>query len=282
MQVEEPISPWALLPDGILCKVLSCLHGLSLAGPVACVSRDFKAACNHESLCQHVVERDFGLEDQEPLPEQPARPWRGSDVSQQILLQQGRRDLPMDLLQEAQEPGRGAAELRWWALHCSSTPMQALAEAAAKDGRPTLLSWLGRHITLQTLSLDGEWRSALAIASVFNRPLTVASAAMYCELDGHVRPHGTSLHLAAYVGAAAAAGMLIHLQADLEARNHTFRQTPLHVACSRNHTEVVRLLLEARSDASLLDGSRWSATDIARSMGGDEALLVLMQHTQGA
>mmetsp|Transcript_63851 Transcript_63851/g.118701 ORF Transcript_63851/g.118701 Transcript_63851/m.118701 type:complete len:280 (+) Transcript_63851:108-947(+) len=279
MQAQVLVSPWPLLPDGVLCKVLSCLHALSLAGPVARVNHDFATACNHETLCKHVLERDFGLEDQAPLPEQPARPWRGSDVSQQILLQQGQRDLPMALLQEAQAPGRAAAEVRWWASHCINTPKQALAEAAAKDGRPTFLSWLGRHIALQTLTLDGEWRSALAIASVFNRPLTVASAAMYCELDGHVRPHGTSLHLAAYVGAAAAAGMLIHLQADLEARNHTFRQTPLHVACSRNHTEVVRLLLEARSDASLLDGSRWSATDIARRMGGTDALEVLMQYT---
>jgi len=107
---------------------------------------------------------------------------------------------------------------------------------------------------------------------------TTACAATVCDLEYHRGAFGTALHQAAYVGAAAAVQELLNAGASVNARNMTYAQTPLHVACSRNHRDVVHLLLEHGSDPSFQDRDGLSSLGISRLMGSDDAEDALQEH----
>mmetsp|Transcript_29529 Transcript_29529/g.97761 ORF Transcript_29529/g.97761 Transcript_29529/m.97761 type:complete len:155 (+) Transcript_29529:410-874(+) len=132
-----------------------------------------------------------------------------------------------------------------------STPAR-IALKAARQGRPSLLSWAASRAP--THNLDGQRRSALMIGALHNRPLTVCAALdVGCNLEQHHEQHGTALHMAAYVGARESVEVLCSAGADLEAKNGSYGQTPLLVACSRNHVKVVQVLLDAGADDAALD-----------------------------
>jgi ankyrin repeat protein len=155
-----------------------------------------------------------------------------------------------------------------------------IANLAANEGRPALLLWAGQRASLA--NVDGTGRSALMIAASKNRPQTVRAAITFCDLDQQYGNFGTAIHMAAYSGAAAAVQELCACDADLEAINGSYWQTPLHVACSRNHAEVVRILLGAGADRTARDKDGATASTICRLMGSAEAAAAMAADPRGA
>mmetsp|Transcript_10365 Transcript_10365/g.27437 ORF Transcript_10365/g.27437 Transcript_10365/m.27437 type:complete len:288 (+) Transcript_10365:84-947(+) len=271
------------LPDCVLSFILSNLHGLCIGGSVPVACRTLRDACGHEVLCQHVFGRDLAEEDQCPLPQQPLRPTdRTGDLSTIVRFQSRPRHLHLSDLRAG---GRSSGSARM-ALQCfsrdlaGSTPAR-IALKAAREGRPSLLSWAASRAP--THNLDGQRRSALMIGALHNRPLTVCAALdVGCNLEQHHEQHGTALHMAAYVGARESVEVLCSAGADLEAKNGSYGQTPLLVACSRNHVKVVQVLLDAGADDAALDADGLSSMRIAEMMRSSSAMQVLRQHADQA
>merc|ERR1712187_374557 len=77
--------------------------------------------------------------------------------------------------------------------------------------------------------------------------------------------HGTALHRAAFAGDVAAVSSLCARGAAIEARNPSYQQTPLHLACAKQHVFVVRLLLAARADLDAKDQDGFTPMDLLAS-----------------
>jgi len=223
-------------------------------------------------LCTHVALRDLAPEENIPLPPQPLRPRQ--TVQWESLLR------PLELTDLGQEgtdnpaPHRHLCDVVASLTACDSH--LAIAREAATTGRPSLLAWTGRRVGLH--NVDGQGRSALMIAATNNKPFTAAAAAAFCDFDQQHGAHGTALHMAAYVGASAAALQLCRIGVPLEALNQSFRQTPLHVASSRNHAGVVQVLLDARCSPAALDKHGFNVLRLARYMGSSDSERVLLNH----
>jgi len=268
----------ALVPEVTLSFIMSFLHGFNLAGRPAKACKAFSAASQSNALCQHVLDRDFGQEVLQEAAVQPLRASRESPTPVRCHLQL--EDLR--LREDCRNEHDGASfQLRSIvkALHQKHNKMPErtfvdIGHLAAAEGRPALLKWVAERCDLN--HLDGDL-SALMVAAAANHPRTTAAAATVCSLEQQRGGFGTALHQAAYMGAAAAVAELLHALACLHSRNLTYAQTPLHVACSRNHRDVVRLLLQAGSDPSLPDKHGLTAFSIASTMRSTEALVVLQQ-----
>lgn len=271
------------LPDALLCFVHSFLHGFAIVGPVPAVCRVFAAACSHERLCAYILARDFAPEEFKPLPRQP---FRAAD-SRRVTLTPANLELT-DLSADDTDDRVAVTELRAFATTVLGKGPVHIAHLAARQGRPSLLAWAARAATVQTAGrpimsmddVDGAGRSALMVAAVNNKPLTVATATSFCELEQHFHPNGGALHMAAYVGASEAAAELCQRGAQLESLNETYKQTPLHVACSRGHADTVRVLLEARADLAARDRDGLTAVRIAQMMRCQAAQDVLSLHAE--
>lgn len=267
------------LPDYVLSFLLSFLHAFLVAGSPNAVNSRLGTACRNPRLCRHVLARDLAAEEAVPLPRQPLRR-RSPDVQQQprVLLEISDLREPQnsggcdhhDLFEDAAAKLRSAVRSL-----CGMTTAQ-VAQVAARDGHPYLLAWAAQRAPLNNIE-DGM--SALMIAARNNRLATLAVAAAHCDLDQEHRQYGCALHMAAFVGAAAAAEELCQRGASLETVNKTFKMTPLHVAASRNHTEVVRILLDARADHTTVDRDGMTAMRIAEYMRSREAEETLREYT---
>lgn len=265
------------LPEGVLSYILSFLHGFNIAGCPANTCQAFAASCRSPLLCQHLLDRDFVSEDALDLPLQPAR------ISQHVAPVMVSPLLLTELLSEEASINIGAsAQLRSVVRSlCKQSPSNvyiAIGINAAAEGRPRLLQWVATRCDLNRL--NGLHKSAAMVAAAQNYKRTTAVAASVCNLEQHDGKFGTALHQAAYFGAWAAVSELLSARADLNARNQTYGQTPLHVACSRNHGEVCQVLLEAQAEPSDRDRDGLSAMRIAELMNSDRALRVLEQHEQ--
>jgi len=266
----SPVSLVDVLPDLVICFVLSFLHSFLIAGWPSSACRVFAMACGNEALCEHTLSRDLAPEEHLALPDQPRRP--GATLTWQPLQQ------PLQLIDISEGVcGRAEAarQLRLVASDvCHRVPV-AIAHTAARDGRPALLAWAAQRVALH--DIDGCGRSALMVAAMNNRPLTVGVAAAHCNLEQQYQTFGSALHMAAYVGAAAAVAELCRCGADLEAVNKTFKQTPLLVACSRDHAEVVQALIAGGALTSAIDRDGLTALRLAQFMRSAAAEQVLLQ-----
>eukprot|EP00927_Polykrikos_kofoidii_P045224 TRINITY_DN3912_c0_g1_i3.p1 TRINITY_DN3912_c0_g1~~TRINITY_DN3912_c0_g1_i3.p1 ORF type:complete len:305 (+),score=34.58 TRINITY_DN3912_c0_g1_i3:146-1060(+) len=268
------------LPDGTLSYVASFLHAFSLVGAFASVDREFLAACQNERLCVHAFQRDLWREDAFHLPSQPSRRRLVADLSVRWLAE-FRAGIP----EQADEDGGRAQILNFVKLYFLDPMSQRVgyvAHVAAKEGRPSLLSWAALHGAnlmhgANLINVDLAGRSALMVAALNNKPRTV-EAAVVARCDPHqVHPtYGQAIHMAAFVGAKEAVEELCRLGSDLTATDGTFGLTPLHVACSRDHAEVVRVLLAAKSDLETKDKDGMTALAIARSMRSTRAERLLV------
>lgn len=241
-----------------LAHVLSFLHAFLLVGPVAACSRFSANACRHELLCEAAVARDLAQEGAEPVPGSRAEP------------QQLRPRLPT-----------GREALLTLARALRGCPPQRAAQLAVQDGRPQLLRWAARQ-GADLSNLDGSGQSALRLAAVGNKPHTLVAAADFCDIEQEHADFGTAMHAAAYAGAAAALEALYRLGADLEARNRSFLQTPLLVACSRNKAAAVVVLLAAGADAASVDCDGLNALRMAVGMRSLDAEREVRRHLNQA
>jgi len=267
------------LPSEAFCYVFSFLHSFLVAGPCAVVNQRFKSSTYNERLCGHLLDRDFAREEELPEAVQPARDsWRSRRPAHVPLIM-------LDLMPVEGHSDDVAKSLREVALRfypkegLQQRPYATIAWTAAQEGRPTLLSWAAEHGSLD--DVDNLGRSALMIAATNNKPLTVAVAFGHCDANQTCRAFGTALHMAAYCGAAEAAGELCRCGADLEARNGAFGQTPLHVACSRNHAAVVQLLLASNADANARDSDGLTSNRIAQTMQSTAVPEILQRFAAG-
>lgn len=256
------------LPEALLSFTLSFLHGFHITGRPAAACKGFSSACSGDVLCQYLLDRDFAQEELIDLPQQPLRSsHRHGEV----------RVIPALRLEALLEQGHAAGasmQLRSLAnTLCKSTPSQ-IGHTAAREGRPALLQWAA---TQSKLKIIGDM-SALMLAATGNHPRTTAVATRCCPIEQHNGQFGTALHQAAYVGAAAAVAELVRARAELTARNQSYLQTPLHVACSRNHVQVVDVLLNAGSDPTLTDKDGLTALRIAQMMRSRQVLERLQEH----
>jgi hypothetical protein len=297
--VTKPVEQSSLgvdaLPEVSLSFILSFLHGFHIAGEVGKTSRAVSSACQSGVLCQHVLERDFGREDAHPLPNQPAR----DSVHRAPYVPPPRLSL-QDFSRTEDIQNGSVVQLRSLVKALSGKSVVDISYVAAKEGYPCLLRWSGERCSRVRLAGDvpiGVSRlagdmpaslnrlaggmSALMVAASSNHPRSTAMASKFCDLEQVHDRFGTALHQAAYVGAAAAVSELIVARASLQARNNTYEQTPLHVACSRNHSEVVQLLLEAGASAADEDRDRLTAETIAQRMQSLDALRVVQDYMRG-
>lgn len=274
-------------PESLLCFLLSFLHGFSIAGQCPVTCRSLAAASSHERLCAHLVERDFAQEFEAPLPQQPRRP-RLADVSSIETFWRCHLGLQAALASDFFEgkssigirntSSGSARELRAMAKTLGGKGAQHIANVAAHDGRPSLLLWAAQRASLS--NVDGSGRSALVVAAANNRPQTVRAASMFCNLEQKNGKFGTALHMAAYRGAAEAVQELCACWADLESRNATYLQTPLLVACSRNHAMVVSILLDAGADRNARDRDGLTASRICASMHSHRAAETMQESVE--
>lgn len=268
------------LPEVTLSFVLSFLHGFAIAGPPASACKSFAASCGSHVLCQHVLDRDFSQEEPQELPAQPLR----ASLHRSCSLSQVLPPLSLEALQQ-EVGGNGdrndgaSSKLRCITNTLCCKNFESIGHCAAKEGRPALLEWASRRCDLNHLDSD---LSALMVAAVANHPRTTAIAAKCCTLGQQRGRFGNALHQAAYVGAAAAVLELILAGASLQAMNSTYAQSPLHVASSRNHGEVVQILLGCNADPSCKDRDGWDAWRIAAMRSSTSALEVLQQHARAA
>jgi len=265
---EEEVAKCQDLPDTVLSFTMSFLHGFHAAGRPAAACKGFASACHGDVLCQYLLDRDFAKEELIDLPQQPFRPnqWhREARVVPALTLEA--------LLEQGQAAG-ASTQLRSLVNALRKKTPVLIGRTAALEGRPALLQWaaLSSHGALITAATATGEQTALMVAATGNHPRTTAVAARYCRLEQHHGRFGTALHLAAYVGAAAAVAELVLARAELTARNESYLQTPLHVACSRDHLQVVDILLNAGSDPSLTDKDGWTALRIAQGMGSQQVL----------
>eukprot|EP00746_Dinoflagellata_sp_MGD_P145352 gnl/MRDRNA2_/MRDRNA2_77989_c0_seq1.p1 gnl/MRDRNA2_/MRDRNA2_77989_c0~~gnl/MRDRNA2_/MRDRNA2_77989_c0_seq1.p1 ORF type:complete len:344 (+),score=57.51 gnl/MRDRNA2_/MRDRNA2_77989_c0_seq1:110-1033(+) len=270
------------MPQSLLCLCLTFLHGFSIAGQPPATCRRLANACGLERLCAHVLERDFAQEVDMPMPQQPHRlrlanvnsMLEAAAVSQRQRLQ-FQSVLALNFVEESSSSIPSVQELRALAQTLCGKGVLHVANVAAHQGRPSLLLWAAQRASLS--NIDGEGRSVLMIAASRNRPVSVRAAFTCCDLEQQHNKFGAAMHMAAYSGAAAAVQELCNCRANLEATNGSFRQTPLHVACSRNHAEVVRILLRAGADATARDKDGATAMNICTIMGSSQAATALAQ-----
>ncbi|KAE9580146.1 hypothetical protein CGMCC3_g3834 [Colletotrichum fructicola] len=81
-------------------------------------------------------------------------------------------------------------------------------------------------------------------------------------LDMELSRGRTLLHIAAREGLKEAAKRLVNVKAILNARDD-YGSTPLYEACWAEHIDIVRLLLDAEADSTILDNDGWSPLYIA-------------------
>jgi len=261
------------LPEATLSYILAFLHGFNLAGRPAITCKTFAAACQSKALCQHAFSRDLEKEQDQGLPAQPGRQSRHSakQVAPPLCLEA----LCRVSNNTGDSQSHALLQLRAIAKALCHKSFGDIGYLAAIEGRPALLQWVIGKCDLDHLAGDP---SAAMVAATSNHPRTTALAARACDLDRHHGRFGTALHQAAYIGAAAAVAELVLAGASVKSRNLAYGQTPLHVACSRNHVESVRILLEAGSDALLQDQYGLTAEGIAATMQSNDVLRVLECH----
>lgn len=230
------------VPEFLQCSILSYLHSFALAGPIPAICLALALACKNKNLCAQSYARDLAKEG----------------------------------IQFLEEDCNWNAELRIFANKLAGKGPVYIAAIAAKEGRPNLIHWAGFRADMD--DVDGNGYSALMLAAKNNKALTVHAAIAHCRLDQHCGQYGTALHIAAYYGASLAVNQLILAQADLEAFNGSFMQTPLHVACSRNHASVIQCLLEADADLSARDKDGLTPANVAMMMRSQDAQQALQEY----
>jgi len=256
-----------------MCLVLSSLHALGLVGPPAAACRALAAVCSLESLCARLFERDLASED--PLRARQLRTF--TSLRRQCIGYSGIAEEDDDDKKAQGAHHTAAGELRAFAARVRDMSRARLAQLAAHEGRPALLCWLSVSAGGYPVHyLDFNGHTALMLAASLDWPRTVAAASTFCRLDQqHAGGHGTALHMAAFTGAVRATKELCRLKAHLELQNGTFGQTPLHVACSRNHAQVVRVLLEAGALPEARDNDGFTPRRVALYKHSHEALQAL-------
>ena len=93
--------------------------------------------------------------------------------------------------------------------------------------------------------------------------------------------HGRALRRAARAGRAARVQALLADGADPDADDPNSRKTALHWAALNGHQAVVKLLVAAGADVTLMDGDGFRAADLARANGEDEIEQVLKKAGAG-
>jgi len=292
MPARTAVHPWVLdLPEMVLDRILLNLHALSLAGALTATCQSFALACGRDELCQEAYTRDLApeiVDEKAALPSQPSNeniqlidspevalpsridrsPMR--TVRSHSMFEDLRVDAPGHLptLSECEPLADWASqELRSLAVELHGRNPARIAAAAATEGRPGLLAWAAERaaVTATSTGANQSGRSTLMLAAMNNFPKTsVVAIATGCAVDQEYGSFGTALHMAAYAGAAEAASVLCKHGANLETRNATYRQTPLHVALSRNQVGVVHILLGAKADAAARDKDGMSCLTLAR------------------
>lgn len=274
------VADFTELPEAAMDCILDFLHALNLAGPPTAAARKLAAACSSPKICQQVVRRDLRAEEScwpwRKLPErneavaaQQRRPWLQGVCRERSIDMDGAEGVAVQGLRDFVATLR--AGMPWKAV------LRHTACLAAQEGRPALLSWAARKgaPAASVKEEAGEPLSSLMLAARCNRPATVVVAAAFCDIEQQHPRFGTALHMAAFTGARQAVVQLIRLGASLDVFNRTFLQTPLHVACSRDHEHVVRRLVRAQAECSLRDKDGLTALGVCRFMRSSRAARTL-------
>lgn len=85
----------------------------------------------------------------------------------------------------------------------------------------------------------------------------------------------TALHAAAYAGRTEAAELLIKYEIDINKQGPYNGYTALHDAIWQDNLEIVKLLLKANADLSLLSNDGKSAMDFAKSKHRKEIIALI-------
>ena len=94
------------------------------------------------------------------------------------------------------------------------------------------------------------------------------------SLDGDTA-HGKPLHKAAVMCLGAAIPVLIAAGASVDARKDDHGHTALMVAARCGYADVVKLLIEAGADQTVVDGKGKNARDVANENGSVDVLALL-------
>eukprot|EP00443_Scrippsiella_acuminata_P086905 CAMPEP_0115559156 /NCGR_PEP_ID=MMETSP0271-20121206/99815_1 /TAXON_ID=71861 /ORGANISM="Scrippsiella trochoidea, Strain CCMP3099" /LENGTH=173 /DNA_ID=CAMNT_0002993207 /DNA_START=112 /DNA_END=631 /DNA_ORIENTATION=+ len=168
--------------------LVSCLHGLLLAGGLAATCHSLAQACYDEDLCHRLLARD--LDDELRATARKARKVRPGGSCKHCKA-----------LGVAVRGGAVPETLLWL-----SSGHDCLLAAAREGGKVVVMTAvveirdMAKH--LSTLQPE-HWDSAAMVAAKRNLPLTAAAAAAAgCDIDQEHASFGTALHMAAFVGAA--------------------------------------------------------------------------------
>jgi ankyrin repeat protein len=92
---------------------------------------------------------------------------------------------------------------------------------------------------------------------------------------------GTALHHAVRKGHVACVERLLQLKANVNSQANNYLNSPLHLACSNNDPESVRLLLAHGADPSLRNDLDETPFDCAKENDASECLKLLQKHQLG-
>jgi ankyrin len=159
---------------------------------------------------------------------------------------------------------------------CASGGRSAIFEAAIKGHLP-VVELLHKGYGADLFAVDGKGWTLLHVA-VRSQPLLAYLIRNGLDINAVNSSMQTPLHIAAFLGRAAAAKMLLEHGA-INNSNDNRSSTPLHIACRTRHADVAELLLNSGLQAAATVNAAGLTLLMQAVTHGDlEVVAVLLQH----